>query len=129
MDIATFRSTFPEFASIDTYTDATVTFWLDMAPLRVSEERFGTTELWPYMQCLFVAHNLALMGQASRGVAMGGAPGRIMGPQSSKTVDRASVTYDTAAITLEGAGAYNATIYGVQLWQFMRWAGAGGLQL
>lgn len=121
MDAATFRARFPEFGDATLYPEPQVAFWLSLAASMLNAQRFA--DLLDFATALFVAHNLLL---SRRNAKTGGA---VTGPVASKAVDKVSVAYDTSAVTLENAGHWNATSYGVQLWQLMQLAGAGGVQI
>ncbi len=69
---------------------------------------------------LFVAHNLTLDGQRAKPLS---------GLVTGKTVGSASVSYDGASVTLNGAGPWNATGYGARFWQLAYMIGAGGVQV
>lgn len=77
---------------------------------------------------LYIAHNLVLARRNAKGAATDNL-GASAGPIASKGVGAVSVSYDVAAGTIEGAGAYNLTTYGVQFYQLMMMYGAGGVQL
>lgn len=127
MDIATFRADFPEFASVTTYPDASVQFWLTLAPKLISEERWG--DVFDQGVELFVAHNLSLGQMALKAAAGGGAPGVTGGLVASKTVDKLSISYDTSAAMLPEAGHWALTTYGLRYLQLVMMFGAGGMQL
>lgn len=127
MDVPTFRAQFPEFASATTYPDAQVTFWLGIAANRVDPCAWGA--LADFGTALFTAHNLVIAARRAKASAIGGQPGATQGVQTSKSVDKVSVAYDAGSTTVDGAGNWNATDYGVQFWQYAEMMGAGGLQL
>ena len=127
MDAATFRSDFPAFASTTKYPDAQVNFWLNMALI------WFDPVLWDnmlnYATELFVAHNLAQQGSDNAIAAFGGAPGLTQGVLSSKSVAQGAMGFDTGATTVPGAGNWNATSFGVRLYELMNIFGSGGMQL
>lgn len=127
MDAATFRTDFPEFADATAYPDAAVNFQINLATLRMPEDRWQ--DLLPYGIELFTAHYLAVARKNIQTASAGGVPGGGMGVVNSKTVDKVSVSYDTALASLEGGGHWNLTSYGVQYLQLARMIGAGGIQL
>jgi hypothetical protein len=51
------------------------------------------------------------------------------GPVASKSIDKVSVSYDTAAAAMKDAGDFNLTTYGVRYLRIAKMMGAGGLQL
>ena len=124
---ASFRVDFPEFASTGTYPDATVNFWLGLSGKMLDANRWG--DLLDYGTELFVAHNLTLAVRDQKASAFGGVPGAGHGVLASKTIDKVSMSYDTALAGVEGAGNWNLTTYGTRYIQLARMVGAGGLQL
>lgn len=127
MDNAKFRTDFPEFASPEKYPDSLLTFWGGVAELQVREC------VWKRMQPvgveLYVAHVITLEAQNSQAAQVGGAPGMSGGVASSKTVDRASITFDAANTAEKDAGWWNLTNYGKQFIRLARIFGAGAIQL
>jgi len=122
VDAAKFRQDFPEFADTTKYPDAMVNFWLGFAVLMLNADRWGAA--LDYGVELMVAHEVTLAAASKAGK-----PGAILAPQSSKTVDKVSVSYDTSAVKLENAGHWAGTSYGMQFFQMARMMGAGGVQL
>lgn len=131
MDATTFRADFPEFASTTVYPDSSIAFWLNVSQYYLSETVF--VGMYPYAQELFVAHNLAQSGVARAAAASGGVPGGGVsggvGVVASKSLEKGSISYDTAASTIKDAGNWNATAYGVRLYDLILRFGAGGMQL
>lgn len=127
MDKATFRQNFPEFANTTTYPDPQVDFWLTIATSMVNPSAWA--ELTDLGIQLFTAHNLVQSATAAKAAAVGGALGQSASVLASKTVDKVSASYDTGATTIDGAGNWNATGYGVRYLQLALMMGAGGLQL
>lgn len=125
--ISSFRQTFPAFTDTATYTDAMITFWLDIANKALNVRRWGT--LLDLGLSLYVAHNLVLEKQAGEAAAGGGDPGSSSGVISSESVDKASIAFDTARGTEEDAGHWNLTTYGTRFLRYSRMAGAGGIQV
>lgn len=125
MDIATFRSVYPEFANSTTYPDAQVQYYLTQGAVMLN------SRIWLALQDqglgLYTAHYLALAQQRARAAAAGGVPGGVQGPTSSKSVADVAVSYDTAAVTLENGGQWNLTTYGVEFLQLARMVGAQGM--
>lgn len=126
--VSKFREDFPQFADTTRYPEAQVQFRLNLADVLLSEKTTGK-ELFPYFVELFVAHYLALFAADSRAAAAGGAGGSASGVQSSKSVDKVSVSYDTSATLNPNAGFWNNTRYGAEFWQLITMFGAGGRQL
>lgn len=125
--VSSFRTDFPEFASTVTYPDASVAFWLAAAGKLLSVDRWA--ELLDLGTELFMAHNLALGARDQKAATAGGIGGSSAGLVASKAVDKVSVSYDTGAASIEGAGAWNLTTYGTRYIQLARLIGAGGVQL
>lgn len=124
---AQLRSDFPEFADTTVYPDAMVQTWLTVAASLVNADRW--TELTNVGIELVTAHHLALSARDQNAAAVGGIPGTMTGPTSAKSVDKVSVSYDTAAASLDGAGFWALTSYGVRYLSLARMFGAGGLQI
>ncbi|WP_261531244.1 DUF4054 domain-containing protein [Burkholderia multivorans] len=127
MDVYQFRQSFPEFGDTTTYSDSLVQFWMTLAVSLVNAERWG--ELTDLGIALVTAHHLALAVKDQKMAAVGGVPGQVTGPQSSKAVDKVSASYDTAAVAIKDGGFWNATMYGVRYLSLAMMMGAGGMQL
>lgn len=130
MDITTFRSDFPEFGTTPgagAYTDARITFWLSIASKLLTSDRWD--DLLDHGTELFVAHHLTMDAANQRAAAAGGNIAQTQGPLASKSIDKVAASYTTGAVTLENAGHWNLTTYGLQFYQLMRMIGCGGLQL
>jgi len=80
------------------------------------------TEMW-------VAHQLVLEKQAVDAAKRGGDPGTRIGVTTSKSVDGVSISFDVSAITENGAGYYNQTIYGMRFWRLAKAATGGPIQV
>ena len=120
MSLIDFRQAFPEFAPSP---DTTVNYWLGIGAKLVNPDRWGSMK--DHGIYLVAAHFTALgLANATGRQGAGG-----MGAVSAKSVDKLSVSYDTSAGSVDGAGAWNATIYGRQYAQLARIFGAGGVQL
>jgi hypothetical protein len=117
-----FRASFPEFADTGTYPDAVVSFWLAFVLRMLPADRWG--DVLDHGVSLMLAHQVTLAAGSARGK-----PGSIAAPQSAKTVDKVSVSYDTSAVRLDNAGHWAGTSYGLQFLQLARMIGAGGMQL
>ncbi|HEF4749747.1 TPA: DUF4054 domain-containing protein [Burkholderia multivorans] len=127
MDVSQFRQSFPEFNDTTTYPDSLVQFWMTVAVSLVNAERWG--ELTDLGIALVTAHHLALAGKDQKMADVGGVPGQVTGPQSSKAVDKVSASYDTAAVAIKDGGFWNDTMYGVRYLSLAMMMGAGGMQL
>ena len=127
MDIAQFRQSFPEFNDTTTYPDSLVQFWMTVAVSLVNADRWG--ELTDLGVALVTAHHLALALKDRKTAAVGGVPGQVTGPQSSKAVDKVSASYNTEAVAIKDGGFWNATMYGVRYLSMALMMGSGGIQL
>lgn len=117
ISVSEFRSRYPNF-TVESYPDAAVSIRLKLA------EKFfegWDEDVWEHVVCLYVAHYLSSHGSSSSATAMG--------IVSGKSVDGASVSYDTGTTAEQGAGFWNATTYGRELYQLMRIFGAGAVQI
>ncbi len=127
MDNSAFRSSFPEFSDTSIYTDGQLNFYGGMATKLLNADRWS--DMLEEATQLFVAHHLALAEREKRTADAGGVAGKVVGQQTSKTADKLSASYDTAAVSIENAGYWNATSYGIRLYQMAQWFGAGGVQI
>lgn len=127
MDTTQVRTDFPEFTDPAKYPESAVKFWLSVAGLMLNADRWGT--LLDVGTELFVAHHLVLAARDAASGAAGGTPGGVQGVVASKTVDKVSVSYDSASVSLTDAGFWNMTSYGIRFLQFARMMGAGGMQV
>lgn len=126
----TFRADFPEFADLNTYTDSAITYWNKVATNLASSgagmfnaARWGTA-LDSGVE-LFIAHNLVIEARAQAEANNGAPPGVSTGAISAKSVDKVSVSYDTAGSAEEGAGHWNLTVYGTRLKALINMFGMG----
>lgn len=126
MNPTDFRAMFSEFDATN-YPDALVTIWLAQATNEVNPTRWGSDT--NYGIALLTAHYLVLARRRALSATAGASPGDIAGPVTAKSVDGVSVSRDAGSVTIEGAGSFNTTDYGVLFWQKARWMGAGGLQI
>lgn len=121
------RSDFPEFADTSQYPDAIVQTWLIVAASLVNADRW--MELTNIGIELVTAHHLALSARDQKAAAVGNVPGTMTGPTASKSVDKVSTSYDTSAASLDGAGFWSLTSYGMRYLSLARMMGAGGMQI
>ncbi|HEY5084246.1 MAG TPA: DUF4054 domain-containing protein [Rhizomicrobium sp.] len=129
---AQLRANFPEFANQSRYPTGLIQFWLTWAYSMLNASRFSTM-LDSYAQ-LFAAHNIAIERRAMDEAqvannAQSGTVGLTTGPMSAKSVDKVSVSYDTAASLDPDAGHWNLTIYGTRMWEGIKMFGAGPVQI
>jgi hypothetical protein len=127
MDIALFRTDFPEFADSVRFPDSTITFWSGLGEQLISEDRFG--DMRTQAVELFTAHNIVLAAGNVAASAAGGLPGGSGGLVASKAVGSVNVSYDNASVMLPNAGHWNQTTYGRQYIQLVRLLGNGCYQL
>ena len=124
---AIFRSDFSEFANVASFPDSAVQRYISLSTLLIDPVRWGANA--DYGTELYVAHHLAMDAQNQLIASAGGIPGAIKGPETSKSVDKVSVSRDSGSVTTDGAGMWNLTVYGIRFYQLMMMMGAGGVQL
>ncbi len=124
--LADFRSGMTAFQDSNVFSDDDVIFYLDIANRTVNADRWK--ELYAKGVMLQVAHYATLAALARKEMAMGGVGGIRAGAISSETGDMLSVTFDASSVMSDGAGQWNATVYGRQYWQLSQLFGAGPLQ-
>ncbi|MFV0410951.1 MAG: DUF4054 domain-containing protein [Paracoccus sp. (in: a-proteobacteria)] len=122
-----FRQVFPVFADDAVYPTAQFNFWLNFSKKMLNECRWA--DLYDEGQMLFVAHHLVLYAREKESVDSGGSAGQVQGAVSSKSVDKVSVSFDVSSITLDNAGHWNLTTYGIRFYQLLLMVGMGGIQL
>ncbi len=122
-----FRQSFKEFANAETYPPDDVALWLDIAYKMLNASRWGN--ILDLGAQLFAAHNLALEARAKKEAENGAPPGGNVGPITSKSVDKVSVSYDTASGIEPDAGHWNLTIFGTRFIKMARMMGAGPVQV
>lgn len=123
-----FRAAFPQFANETTYPAPIIQMRINLADVLLSESRFGE-DIFPYVVGLYVAHYLYLYAADMRGVTVGTAGGSNSGVQTSKSVDKVSVSYDASATLDPNAGFWNNSRYGSEFWEYLMLFGAGAIQL
>nr|DAO58740.1 MAG TPA: head to tail adaptor [Caudoviricetes sp.] len=123
-----FRADFPQFADETKFPTTMVQARLALADVLMSESRFGE-DIFPYVVELFVAHYMTLYAADMRSSSVGGAGGANSGVQTSKSVDKVSVSYDVSATLNPDAGFWNNTRYGSEFWEYLMIFGAGAIQL
>ncbi len=129
IDESVFRQSFPVFADQDVYPTAQFNFWLKFSKKMMDECRWA--DLYDEGQMLFVAHYLVLYAREVDAVNNSGAEyaGQVQGVETSKSVDKVSVSLDVSKIMFDDAGHWNLTTYGIQFYQLMQMVGMGGIQL
>lgn len=127
MTVWQFRELYPSFTEA-LYPDFAVETRLSLGEEFLSEKVWRKVSVRTHAVGLYTAHYLAAYGSASAG-GSSKSEGSGMGVVSSKSVDGASISYDTGSTVEQGAGFWNSTPYGRELWQLMRVFGAGAVQL
>lgn len=125
MTVESFRDAFPAFTSA-LYPDAAVASRLALAARFFSAPMWDDPDVRKHVMGLYTAHHLEVLGSKASGGSGGGASAGLV---SSKSVDGASVSVDTATGSWDGAGFWNLTPYGRELWYLMQVYGAGAIQL
>lgn len=127
MNVAQFRTDFPEFADAARYTPTMINFWSGIGEKVVSSDRWG--ELYNQALELFTAHNIVIAAGNKGAAASGSMPGQANGVVMAKKVGSVGVNYDTASAMELNAGHWNQTTYGRQYIRLARLIGQGCVQL
>jgi hypothetical protein len=122
--LATFRTSFPEFASETDYPDTMVNFWAEVGDSLLNVRRWRDRRTFGLQ--LFVAHKITVAKQDQNNAAAGGVPGTGTGLQSSQSAGPISESIDTQSTVIQNAGDWNRTSYGVQFFQLSELVGMGG---
>ena len=122
-----FRTDFTEFENTTVFPDSTVNYWFNVAGLMLNPARWMSMLITGLE--LFVAHNVVLEAYANQTVAVGGLPGLSKGAISGESVDKGSVSYDTASTLELDAGHWNLTVYGTRFIRMAKMFGAGPIQI
>lgn len=120
------RKFYRQFKDIGIFTDYVIGVFLAKASTSLDPIVWGG--LLDYATQLYVAHHLTLWARNDQAAAMGGSPGEIKGPLTSRTVDKVSSSWDSRAASYEGEAFWNLTAYGVEFWSMAKNRG-GGVQL
>jgi hypothetical protein len=135
IDVAGFRSDFPEFGDTGKYPDSGVTYWMNLAGALFTG-RWGLPapigqppSLYDLGVELFTAHNLALERRAQNEAASGAVPGMSTGLVNSKSVNGVSLSFNTTLGIEQGAGYYNLTVYGLRFWNLLQMIGMGPITI
>ena len=126
LTVEEFRSAYPLFTA-ELYPDAAVQIRLTLANEFFDDPPWKAPDVRAHAMGLFTAHFLSIQGSAANGGS--GRGGGISGLVSGKSVDGASVSYDTTTGAFADAGFWNLTPYGQELWWLMLQFGAGAFQL
>ncbi len=125
--VAMFRQMFPEFRDSSQFLDELVRPWLTLWSGQLRECVWQS--LWHVGVYLATAHVIALSKRDSLITARGGIPGMAVGVVSSKAVSGVSISYDTNAGLLAGAGDWNLSVYGVRFLGLARMVGTAAVQI
>lgn len=123
--VASFIQDFPEFSDASRFPIATINFYLNLA----QDVTASWADFADYGAQLYIAHNLVLESRAMQVSAFGGQPGTLEPIITGKSVGGVSKTGELGPITIDGAGQWNSTNYGVRFYMLCQIVGAGGLQL
>jgi hypothetical protein len=115
---ADFIAALPEFSNSTTYPETAVNFWINIAYQQINPCRFGQN--LDLAATYYVAHFMVLEARDAAAAATGKVVGEATGPVNSKSLDKASIGYDTTAAASKGAGQWNLTTYGQRLYAMMR---------
>ena len=124
LDESTFRQTMPMFADVDQFPSAQFNFYLKLGVKLLPESRWD--DLLDDGLTFYVAHYLTLYARDMAFVDVGG---KVVGNETSKSVDGVSKSMDVSSVLNADAGHWNQTTYGIQFYQLMMMVGAGGIQL
>lgn len=124
---STFRENMPMFADANSYPAFQFNFYLTLGTKLLPEQRWD--DLLDYGLTLFVAHYLTLYKRGMDLVSVGGDAGKVVGNETSKSVDGVSKAMDVSGVLITDAGHWNQTTFGVQFYQLIQMVGAGGIQL
>jgi hypothetical protein len=127
LDVAKFRTDFPEFADASRYTPTMLNFWSGIGEKVISVDRFG--DLYVSALELFTAHNAVFAAGNKTAAASGSLPGSANSIVQSKAVGSVHVAYENASAMELDAGHWNQTTYGRQYIRLARLIGQGCYQL
>ena len=127
LDESTFRQTMPVFADLDLYPAFQFNFYLKLGKKLLPESRWD--DLLDEGLTFFVAHYLTLYARDMAFVDVGGIGGKVVGNETSKSIDGVSKSMDVSSVIITDAGHWNQTTFGIQLYQLMLMFGARGIQL
>lgn len=129
MTLDQFRAAFPAFNAV-AFPDEAVSYRLALADAIFSENVWTDPAILEHAKGLYVAHFLAMYGSTAVG---GDGTGTMASGSSfaiaSKSVDGASVSFDTGSSVFADAGFWNSTPYGRELYGLFLLFGAGARQL
>ena len=130
---SSFRESMPMFADTNLYPTAQFNFYLNMGKKLLPESRWGDSNdpesILDYGLTLFIAHYLTLFKRSMALSSVGGDVGKVVGNETSKSIDSVSKSMDVSGVLIADAGHWNQTTFGVQFYQLALMMGAGGVQL
>lgn len=133
IDESSFRESMPAFADTVSYPTFQFNFYLSLGQKLLPTSRWGDSNdpdsLIDYGLTLFIAHYLTLYKRGMDAASIGGDAGKVVGNETSKSVDSVSKSMDVSGVLITDAGHWNMTTFGVQFYQLMQMVGAGGVQL
>ena len=124
---SSFREAMPMFADVQKYPSAQFNYYLKLALKLLPESRWD--DLLDDGYTFFIAHYLTLYARDMAFVDVGGIGGKVVGNETSKSIDGVSKSMDVSSVLNSDAGHWNQTTYGIQFYQLMMMVGAGGIQL
>ncbi|MDY6450705.1 DUF4054 domain-containing protein [Acinetobacter faecalis] len=127
LDESTFRQTMPMFADVGKFPSAQFNFYLKLGVKLLPESRWD--DLLDDGLTFYVAHYLTLYARDMAFVDVGGTGGKVVGNETSKSIDGVSKSMDVSGVLNADAGHWNQTTYGIQFYQLMMMVGVGGIQL
>lgn len=126
--VPSFRANYLEFNDQSRFPNSMVQYYLTLSTKLINNPA-RWAEIEDDGRMLFIAHHVVLERKALDEANQGNVPGTASGPVNSRSVDKVSVGYDTAAGTIPGAGHWNLTQYGIRLKQLFDMIGAGPVQV
>lgn len=127
IDESSFRLNMPMFSSVADYPSFQFNFYLKLGLKLLNERRWD--DLLDEGLTFFIAHYLTLYKRSMASMTVGGDAGKVVGNETSKSVDSVSKSMDVSGILNTDAGHWNQTTFGLQFYQLMMMVGAGGIQL
>lgn len=128
-----FREDMPMFADANDFPSYQFNFYLKLGKKLLPESRWGNPNdpdsLIDFGLTLFIAHYLTLFKRGMDASSIGGDAGKVVGNETSKSVDSVSKSMDVSGVLITDAGHWNMTTFGIQFYELMMMAGAGGIQL
>lgn len=124
---SSFRESMPMFADSVAYPQFQFNFYLKLGVKLLNERRWD--DLLDEGLTFFIAHYLTLYRRSMASMAVGGDAGKVVGNETSKSVDGVSKSMDVSGVLNTDAGHWNQTTFGLQFYQLMMMVGAGGIQL